>query len=352
VTYPTIPDHIYASLADGVVIPAHPLALTPDREVDVKHQKALTRYYLDAGAGGIAIGVHTTQFQVREAGLYKSLLQLTREVIDEHPRGADVIRVAGVVGPTHQAVYEAEIARENGYHLALVSSGGLPDHSESQLVERVREVAKIIPVFGFYLQPAVGGRRLSYSFWRQLADIPNLYAIKIAPFDRYETINTVRAVLHADRWQEIALYTGNDDNIIGDLLTTFRVFCSGQWREKAIVGGLLGQWAVWTRRAVELLERIRMVRGRSIPQDLMELAWQLTDANRAIFDADNDFRGCIPGIHQILHEQGLLRGIWCLDPKETLSPGQLEEIARVRRDYPGLTDDEFVAEHLTDWLEG
>lgn len=349
-TYPTIPDHIFAALADGVVIPAHPLALTEDRKVDEKYQRALTRYYLDAGAGGIAIGVHTTQFQIREAGFYDYLLKLTKETLDEHPRGGEVIRVAGVVGPTSQAVKEAETARELGYHLALVSMGGLPDYSESQLVERVQEVAKIIPIFGFYLQPAVGGRRLSYNFWRALADIPNLYAIKIAPFDRYETITTVRAVLNSERWQEIALYTGNDDNIIGDLLTTFRIICDGQVREKAIVGGLLGQWAVWTRKAVDILERIKDVRGKAIPQDLVELAWQLTDANKAIFDAENNFRGCIPGIHQVLYEQGLLRGIWCLDPAETLSEGQLEEIARVRQEYPGLTDDEFVAENLAKWL--
>jgi len=349
-TYPTLPQAIRETLYQGGVIPAHPLALKEDGTLDDLHQRLLTRYYLEAGAIGVAVGVHTTQFEIREAGLYEPVLRLAKEVIDAHPRSGEVVRIAGVCGPTAQAVAEAEIARGLGYHMVLVSLGGL-NLSEAELFERSRAIAQVLPLFGFYLQPAVGGRILSYNYWRQLAEIPNLYAVKIAPFDRYETVSTVRAIIDSPRWQEIALYTGNDDNIVGDLLTTVRREINGEARQKQIVGGLLGQWAVGTRRAVELMERIKLVRGQSrIPADLLQTGWELTDTNGALFDVKNNFKGCIAGIHQVLYEQRLMGSARCLNPQETLSPGQLEEIERVRREYPHLHDDEFIAANIDSWL--
>jgi dihydrodipicolinate synthase/N-acetylneuraminate lyase len=333
-----------------MVIPAHPLALTAARKLDERRQRALTRYYLDAGAGGIAVGVHTTQFAIRRAavGLYRPVLELAAETAAEWEAGSGkrIVRVAGVIGPTRQAVGEAETAAALGYHLGLLGLGALADASDSRLITHARAVGEVIPMMGFYLQPAVGGRVLSYRFWRRFVELPGVSAIKIAPFNRYQTLDVVRAVADAGRAGEIALYTGNDDNILLDLLTP--------WPGGArMVGGLLGHWAFWTRKAVELHRRVSpraKRRGPTAARGLLALASEITDANGAIFDAANGFRGCIPGIHEILRRQGLLRGRWCLDPKEELSPGQAREIDRVCRAYPHLADDEFVRENLDRWL--
>ena len=341
-------------LREGVVIPAHPLALTAARRLDERRQRALTRYYLDAGAGGIAVGVHTTQFEIRrpEHGLLRPVLALAaqpaRERRDEplHQRTL----VAGVVGDTKQAVAEAELAASLGYDVALLSLGALKSASDAELIAHCRAVAEVLPLFGFYLQPVVGGRVLGYAFWRDFAEIERVWAIKIAPFDRYRTIDVVRAVVDAGR-DDIALYTGNDDAIVADLVTPFSLGQHAGRSERRIVGGLLGQWATWTHRAVDLLERVRAQRTeRMIPNDLLREGAALTDANAAIFDAANGFAGCIPGIHEVLRRQGLLAGTWCLDPAEVMSAGQPEEIDRVCREHPELTDDAFVREHLDRWL--
>ena len=341
-------------LRSGAVIPAHPLALTDRRTLDEVRQRALTRYYVDAGAGGIAVGVHTTQFAIRDSrfGLYRPVLELAAETasaaIAARPDSA-FVKVAGICGHTAQAVSEAQIAAALGYDVGLVSLGDLGREPENELLSHCREVAEVLPLFGFYLQPAVGGRVLSYAFWREFAEIPNVWAIKIAPFNRYETIDVIRAVTDAER-DDVALYTGNDDSIILDLLTPFPVVSRGEPSIRFIDGGLLGQWACWTRTAVRLLDRIKATRGASLEAAWLSEAAALTDANGAIFDVAHSFHGCIPGIHEILRRQGLLRGTWCLDPREQLSPGQPEEIDRVCRLYPELNDDSFVAEHLDDWL--
>lgn len=331
-------------LRRGGVIPAHPLALTAARRLDERRQRALTRYYLDAGAGGIAVGVHTTQFGIRDpkVALYRPVLELAAETTTEwearhHDR---VVRVAGVIGRTRQAVAEAETAARLGYHVGLLGLGALARASDTELISHARAVGQVIPLMGFYLQTAVGGRRLSYRFWRRFVELPSVVAIKIAPFNRYDTLDVVRAVADAGREREIALYTGNDDSIVADLLTRF----PGGVR---MVGGLLGHWAFWTRKAVALLNRVSARAQRS---DLLTLGAQTTDANGAVFDAANGFAGCIPGIHEILRRQGLLRGRWCLDPKEELSPGQAGEIDRVCRAYPHLADDEFVRERVDAWM--
>ncbi|GAA5148099.1 dihydrodipicolinate synthase family protein [Pseudonocardia eucalypti] len=319
------------ALRDGRVIPAHPLALTSDRKLDEERQRALTRYYLDAGAGGVAVGVHTTQFAIHDpaVGLYRPVLELAAEEL----RGADpsVIKVAGVLGPTGRAVREAELAAGLDYDLALVAASSWGDVPEPEVLAGLRAVGEVLPVFGFYLQPAVGGRAFGVPFWRELASLPAVRAIKIAPFDRYRTLDVVHGVLASGRAGEVALYTGNDDAIVADLVTPL----PGGAR---IVGGLLGQFAVWTAGAVALHARIRrlVTAGEPIPADLLELGAQLTDANAAVFDAANGFRGCIPGIHEVLVREGVLAGRWCLDPQEDLSPGQLAEIDRVWRAYPRL----------------
>ena len=326
----------------GQVIPAHPLALTARRTLDEARQRGLTRYYVDAGAGGVAVAVHTTQFAIRDSavGLYRPVLELA---MDEARRTVAAARpfamIAGVCGHTTQARTEAEIAAALGYDAALVSLGDWRTERESELIEHCREIAEIIPLFGFYLQPAVGGRVLSYEFWREFAEIPNVWAIKIAPFNRYQTFDVVRAVVEAGR-DDIALYTGNDDNIVADLLTPFPVNVGGTRVLRWIDGGLLGQWAMWTRAAVALLAQIKEARRSGvIDAGLLSRGAALTDANAAIFDAAHGFRGCIPGIHEVLRRQGLLDGIWCLDPAETLSPGQMEEIDRVIRSYGALIGD-------------
>jgi hypothetical protein len=340
-------------LHEGVVIPAHPLALDESRRLDEHRQRVLTRYYMAAGAGGVAVGVHTTQFEIRDkdVNLFEPVLRLAAEEVERAGLAGTFIKVAGICGPTAQALSEAETAKKLGYDMGLVSMGGLNDWSESDLLKRVEEIAEIIPVFGFYLQPSVGGRILSYHFWKELAEIPGVMAIKIAPFNRYQTIDVVRAVCCSSRRDEIALYTGNDDNIVADLLTVYRFVVDGQAVEKRIVGGLLGHWAVWTKRAVELLEEIKLVRkGGEIPASLLQKGIEITDANAAFFDPAHGFAGCIPGIHEVLRRQGLLRGRWCLNPNEEVSEGQMEEIDRVYRDYPHLHDDQFIQEHLHEWL--
>lgn len=335
------------TLFQGLAIPAHPLALTSDRKLDERRQRALTRYYLAAGAGGIAVGVHTTQFAIRDPriGLYRPVLELAAEEMKGRPE----LKIAGVSGRTPQAVAEAELARSLGYDAVLLSLGALRETAIAELINHAQAVAAVIPIVGFYLQPSVGGRVLPYEFWRRLTEIENLVAIKIAPFNRYQTIDVVRAVAESGRAGEIALYTGNDDNIIADLVSAFEV---GGERVR-IVGGLLGHWAVWTRNAVDYFQKTREVSQKdvSIPQDLLTLGTQITDANAALFDPSHAFHGCIAGLHEILRRQGLLAGRWCLDPNEDLSPGQMEEIDRVSRLYPQLQDDAFVRENLDQWMK-
>lgn len=329
---------VRSELKKGLVIPAHPLALTPERKLDEPRQRALTRYYIAAGAGGIAVGVHTTQFAIRnpEIGLFKPVLELA----EQEAKGKNIVKIAGAVGPTAQATREAGIARDLGYDAVLLSLGALKDASVRDLITHVKAVAQILPVFGFYLQPSVGGRILPYAFWREFVEVENVVAIKMAPFNRYQTIDVVRAV--AESGVDISLYTGNDDSILVDLLTEYDF---GGKRAR-IIGGLLGHWAVWTRKAVDHLAQTR----HSPSAELLTLASQVTDANAALFDPSHHFHGCIPGIHEILRRQGLLAGRWCLDPHEDLSEGQMEEIDRVCRAYPHLTDDNFVEERLDSWL--
>jgi len=347
---PMPPAEIVAALRRGLVIPAHPLALTAERKLDEAHQRALTRYYLAAGAGGVAVGVHTTQFEIREAGLYRSVLELAARTVDED--GDAAVKVAGVCGQTAQAVAEAGTAAGLGYHAGLLSLGAMKEADDDALIAHCRAVAEVVPLFGFYLQPSVGGRVLGVDFWRRFAEIPNVVAIKIAPFNRYQTLDVARAVAEAGRAGEIALYTGNDDSIANDLLTVLRFRVGPKQVGLRIVGGLLGHWAVWTQRAVELLAEVHAVvgSGAAVPQELLIRGAEITDMNAALFDPQHGFAGCIAGIHEVLVRQGLLRGRWCLNPAEDLSPGQAEEIARVIAAYPHLTDDGFVAEHLDDWL--
>jgi hypothetical protein len=344
------PPHVLASLREGVVIPAHPLALDRDRKLDARRQRALTRYYLDAGARGLAVGVHTTQFAIREAGLLEPVLDLAMRTAAEWAREAPIM-IAGLTGRTAQAVKEAQVARGLGYHAGLLSLAALKGASEDELIAHAQTVAREIPLVGFYLQPAVGGLVLPVSFWRRFAAIENVVAIKIAPFNRYRTLDVVRGVVEADAAERITLYTGNDDHIILDLVTPFTVVANGRERTVRIKGGLLGHWSVWVKRAVELLERIHAaVAANEVPAELLALDAQVTDCNAAIFDAANDFHGVIAGCHEILRRQGLLEGIWCLDPSETLGPGQKQEIDRVCAAYPHLNDDAFVRANLERWL--
>jgi hypothetical protein len=348
-SYPYLSSSLSKLLKEGTVIPAHPLALTRERKLDERRQKLLTQYYLASGAGGVAVGVHTTQFEIRkpEINLLEPVLQLAAEQIRDSNPDRPFLKVAGIVGPTTQALREAELAVKHGYHLGLVSMGGLNDLHESDLIKRLEAISEIIPVFGFYLQPAVGGRLLSYDFWKDAASLPNLLAIKVAAFNRYQTLDVVRAVCASARHEQIALYTGNDDNIVADLLTTYRFKVNGKDVEKRFVGGLLGHWAVWTGAAVKLLNRIKQsTNDHHAISELLRIGIQVTDMNAAIFDPANAFHGCIPGIHEILRRQGLLEGTWCLNPEEKLSPGQLEEINRVCDAYPELTDDTAVKSFL------
>ncbi|MFO1458591.1 MAG: dihydrodipicolinate synthase family protein [Verrucomicrobiota bacterium] len=351
---PTPPDWVRKRLAAGLVIPAHPLALTSAGRLDERRQRALTRYYHAAGAGGVAVGVHTTQFAIREPrhGLLRPVLQLASETVSacDAATGRQTVRIAGICGTTAQAVAEAVLARELGYHAGLVSPGALRDGSEDQVLEHCRVVGRELPIFGFYLQTAVGGRPLSRDFWTRFSALPCVLGIKIAPFNRYQTLDVLRGVADSGRAADVALYTGNDDHILLDLLSTWRVPDGG--RELRFVGGLLGHWACWTRTAVDHWERCRRASQEAvIPSDLMSLAVEVTDANAAIFDAANGFAGCIAGIHEVLRRQGLLEGIRCLDPSESLSPGQADELDRIQHCYPHLNDDTFVAEHLDRWMQ-
>lgn len=344
-------------LRSGCVIVAHPLALQKDNRLDERHQRALTRYYLACGAGGLAVGVHTTQFAIHEpgTGLYRPVLELAIETAQQFTSSADndkSIMIAGILGDTSQAIREARLARELGYHLGLLSLTALRGKSIDDLVDHCREVAEVIPIMGFYLQEVISQMTLGAEFWRRFIAIPNVLAVKIAPFNRYQTLDVLEAVAHSGRSDEIALYTGNDDNIILDLLTPCEFKFDGQTVPLRIVGGLLGQWACWTKKAVEHLERIKAIResGEPVPHDLLTLASQLTLANREIFDAGNHFQGCIPGISYVLKRQGLLEELRMLDPNERLSGGQAEKIDAIIRNYPHLTDDDFVKENIHKWL--
>jgi dihydrodipicolinate synthase/N-acetylneuraminate lyase len=347
---------IRKTLLAGCVIPAHPLALNAERKLDERRQIALTRYYCDAGAGGVAVGVHTTQFAIHdlETGLLEPVLRLAADAVRIHEQktGRTVIKVAGICGSTDQASREAALARELGYDAGLLSLSALRSASNAEILSHCRRIADVIPVVGFYLQPAVGGRLLEYEFWRGFLEIENVVAVKIAPFNRYHTLDVVRALASSGRYRELALYTGNDDNILLDLLADFPVGPEPSSPPMRFAGGLLGQWAVWTRRAVELLGAVQHCRNEA-PEEALELVAlsnQLTDANAALFDVRHAFAGCIAGLHEILRRQGLLEGRWCLDPNEDLSPGQMEEIDRVCRTYPHLTDDAFVQRNLNPWL--
>ena len=337
-------------LHNGTVIPAHPLVLDYKRNLDEERQRRLTRYYIASGAGGVAVGVHTTQFEIRkpEINLLETVLRLAAEEIEEAQLTYPFIKVAGIVGRTSSALKEAALAVKYDYNLGLVSLGGLPNYSENDLIEHVHALSQIIPIFGFYLQPAVGGRILSFDFWKKFVEIPNVHAIKVAAFNRYQTLDVVRAVCNSARRNEIALYTGNDDNIVADLITPYRFEVGGELVEKRFVGGLLGHWAVWTKRATELLVEVKECiasNGEGIT-NLLAKGIAVTDMNEVIFDARNSFRGCIPGIHEVLRRQGLLEGTWCLNPEEELSNGQIEEIDRIYKQYPELTDDAFVERFL------
>ena len=348
--YPFPDQQILENLRKGVVIPAHPLALKKNRELDEKRQKGLTRYYIESGAGGIAVGVHTTQFEIHnpEAGLYKPVLEISMEAVKEYGVENKLVKVAGICGKTSQAVKEAEIARSSGYDAGLLSLTELKEETENQIIEHAKEVARVIPLFGFYLQHSLGGRFLSFDFWCKFFEIENVIAVKIATFDRYTTIDVVRALLETEKEKEIALYTGNDDNIIFDLITPFKV----KDREVNIVGGLLGHWAFWTKKSVEIFNEVKEIvnNKKPVPPHILTLAAEITDANGAIFDAKNNFAGCISGINEVLRRSGLLEGNWCLNPDEKLSPGQKEEIDRIYQMYPHLRDDEFVRENIERFL--
>jgi hypothetical protein len=350
----SIPADALEVLRRGAVIPAHLLALDANYQLDARRQRALTRYYLDAGAGGVAVGVHSTQFAIREVGLYEPVLELAMRTAREwEPLGGKrpLFMVAGLAGRTEQAVREAGIARGLGYHAALLSLAAMKGASEDELVAHCRAVAGAMPLVGFYLQPAVGGIHLPMTFWRRFAEIDNVVAIKMAPFHRYRTLDVIRGVVAARAEERVTLYTGNDDHIVLDLLAPFALVRDGQPVSVRIRGGLLGHWSVWTRAAVQLLARIHAaVDAGQAPLDLLALDGQVTDCNAALFDVAHDFHGCIAGCHEVLRRQGLLQGTWCLDPEEGLSPGQAAELTRVARDYPHLTDDAFVAEHLQRWL--
>ena len=335
-------------LHKGTVIPAIPLSLDENRKYDEAGQRLLTRYYLEAGSGGIAIAVHTTQFEIRnpEYNLFETVVKTVADEIEKYEieTGKNIVKVCGICGEKEQAVREAKFVRSLDFDAGLLSPGGLKHLSEEQMLERTQAVAKVLPVIGFYLQTAVGGHKFAYDFWRKFCTIKNVVAIKIAPFNRYMTLDVVRAAALSSRANEIALYTGNDDNIVNDLMTEYVFNEGGETYRKKIVGGLLGHWSVWTNSAVKLFDKIRAAKKPTA--ELMTLAAQVTDMNAAVFDTANGFHGCISGIHEILRRQGLMRGIWCLNPTETLSPGQAEELSRVSAAYPHLTDDGFANDFL------
>ena len=345
-----LPREVLEIIANGTVIPAHPLALDASRRFDRRRQRALTRYYIDAGAGGLAVGVHTTQFAIREAGLYETVLAAAVEDSRQWAK-RPLALIAGICGRTVQAIAEARTAVRLGYHAGLVSLAALQGESEDALVAHCREVATEIPLVGFYLQTSVGGIPLDARFWRRFAEIDDVVAIKVAPFNRYRTLDVVRGVAEAHAEERVSLYTGNDDHIVLDLVTPFTVMRDGAAVTMRFCGGLLGHWSVWVRSAVELLARVkREIGSGAVSEALLALDSRITDCNAALFDVANDFRGCIAGCHEVLRRQGLLQGIWCLDPDETLSPGQMDAIDRVCAVHADLTDDDFVRTNLERWL--
>ncbi len=352
-----LPQEILATISRGTVIPASPLALNSARKFDERRQRALMRYYIDAGAGGVAVGMHFTQFEIRTAGidLFEPVLRVCSEEIDEYAArtGRSIVKVAGLNGLTPSALKQAELARELGYHVAIPSMAAFGAAMEQELVHHIRELSQVMPLFGFYLLTGVGGIKLPYTFWRELVEVENVLGIKIAPFDRYGTVDVARALADSGRTEDITLYTGNDDSIIYDFLTPYRFGPPEQARTVRIRGGLLGQWACWTKRAVELHERLlRLVDGggEGLTPELLTLSAQVTDANAALFDPAHGYAGSIPGVNEVLRRQGLLEGVWTLKREEVLSPGQREEIDRVYAAYPHLNDDEFVAANLDRWL--
>ncbi len=345
-----LPSDVLALLRRGTVIPAHPLALDAGRRLDERRQRALARYYLDAGAGGLAVGVHATQFAIREVGLYEPVLRIAMEEAQRWAK-RPLVMIAGLSGRTEQATKEAALARDLGYSAGLLSLAPMSAASLQELVTHCAAVAREMPLVGFYLQKAVGGPELPAAFWRAFAAIDNVVAVKIAPFNRYRTLDVLRGVLEARAEDRVTLYTGNDDHIVLDLVTPFSLMRDRKEVTLRIRGGLLGHWSVWTKRAVELFERIQQaVESKRVDAALIALDARVTDSNSAFFDVAHDFAGCIPGCHEVLRRQGLLEGTWCLDPKETLSPGQAEEIDRVYGAYPELNDDEFVRLNLERWL--
>jgi len=344
------PAEVLAELRRGAVIPAHLLALDAGRRLDRRRQRALARYYLDAGAGGLAVGVHSTQFAIRERGLYRPVLELAMETARSWGK-RPLVMIAGLAGKTEQARREAVLARDLGYHAGLLSLAAMKGASADELIGHCSAIAAEIPVVGFYLQPAVGGLHLPAAFWRRMAQIDNVVAIKMAPFNRYRTLDVMRGVVEARAEERITLYTGNDDHIVLDLVAPFVLKRDGAEVALRIRGGLLGHWSVWTRTAVELLARIQAaVAAGAIPPELLALDSKVTDCNSAFFDVAHEFHGCIAGCHEVLRRQGLFEGIWCLDPQEGLSPGQSEEISRVIASYPEFDDSAFVATNLEKWL--
>ena len=347
---------VLSSVKKGTVIPAQPLALDKNRKFVPRYQRALCRYYIDAGAGGIAVGVHSTQFEIRDPkiALFEPVLSQTSKFIDEWCaiKKKKILKVAGVCGKTKQALYEANFAKDNGYDACLLSLAALKESNVPEMLTHCKKVAGVMPIIGFYLQTSVGGRVLSYDFWRGFMDIENVLAVKMAPFNRYQTFDVIRALAESGREKEITLYTGNDDNIVNDLISEYKIRACGKLKRIRIKGGLLGHWCVWTKKAVELLNEIHALldSGKDIPHELLSRNIEVTDCNAALFDTANGFAGCIPGIHEVLRRQGLLPGIWCLNPKEVLSPGQSREIDRIYKSYPHLNDDAFVKKNLKIWL--
>lgn len=353
---PQLPATIQKAFQEGQVIPAHPLALNASRRFDERRQRALTRYYLHAGAGGVAVGVHTTQFEIRKRkfALYQPVLELASEEVNAFVKAKKkpIIKIAGVIGLTSHAVHEARLAADLGYHAALLSLSAFPYVDNQLLLNHCRHIAEILPLVGFYLQPAAGGRELDRDFWRGFSEIENVVAIKIAPFNQYRTLEVVQGVAESGRAKEIALYTGNDDHIVLDLMTPWSIPTDHGSVQLQIVGGLLGHWAVWTRQAVRLLEKIKKWRSgdAKLTEELLTLAPRITDCNGAFFDVKNDFRGCIIGLHYVLQRQGLLESIWTLHKTLGLDKGQQQEIDRVYRMHPDLHDDDFVEQNRDQWL--
>jgi hypothetical protein len=339
-----LPAEVLAILRRGAVLPAHPLALDEKRRLDQQSQRALSRYYIDAGAGGLAVGVHATQFRIREAGLYRPVLELAAQTASCWAK-RPLAMIAGATGRTKQAVDEAQTARTLGYHAVLLGLSAMKGASEDEIVEHCATVARHMPLIGFYLQTVVGGIALSRA-------LENVIVIKVAPFDRYKTLDVAFGVVAAGAEERVALYTGNDDHIVPDLLTPLRVRAGKREAVIRFRGGPLGHWSVWTRSAVELLERVHGAIGAgAVPAAILALDAMVTDCNSVIFDVANGFAGCIPGCHEILRRQGLMRTVNCLDPNEVLSPGQAAGIDRLYASYPELNDDAFVKANLERWRD-